>query len=185
MKNLFTCFILWLIQKKNTVRKSTVKSFLKEEKHLADKIYDKLQERELIQKTSKGRFCITEKGRQELFANLVTTDYRFDSNKGPKVLNTLISFFQDIAHPDSQSLSFNEMSFEDFQNKFKKLYFEERKKQELRGVVAIHAQDICMKFANQYPISEKKLSQYFDELKSRGDIFAVEEKGNEMIQWVE
>jgi FMN-dependent NADH-azoreductase len=34
-------------------------------------------------------------------------------------------------------------------------------------------------------ISPKKLSQYFDLLKSNGKIFAVDEKGQELIQWVE
>ncbi|MBD1926430.1 hypothetical protein H6F74_09240 [Trichocoleus sp. FACHB-90] len=170
----------------DTVTKSTVKSYLSAEwKETVDKIYDALQAQELIKQTGKGRLSVTEQGVQALIANLATTDYKFSSVKGPKVLNTLLTCIKEAVNSHSQVMPFKEMTFDEFQEKFKSLYFEERRKQELRGVVAIHSQELCQKFTKHNSISQEKLSQYFELLKSNGKIFAVEEKGNELIQWVE
>ncbi|MFM6454714.1 MAG: hypothetical protein ACKPH7_23245 [Planktothrix sp.] len=171
---------------KDTVIKSTVKSYLaKEWKVRSEQIYDALQTQELIKQASKGRFYVTEQGLQALVTNLATTDYEFSSVKGPKVLNTLLMCIKQAANFHSQVNSSDEMSFDEFQEKFKTLYLEVRQKQELRGVVAIHSKELCDKFMEINPISPNKLSQYFDLLKSNGKIFAVDEKGQELIQWVE
>ena len=77
------------------------------------------------------------------------------------------------------------MDFDTFVEKFKELYFAERKQQELRGVVAIRSQDICQKFSEKNSISQSKLENYFNKLKSTGKVFAVTEKDEELIQWVE
>ena len=61
---------------KDTVIKSTVKSYLaKEWKVRSEQIYDALQTQELIKQASKGRFYVTEQGLQALVTNLATTDY--------------------------------------------------------------------------------------------------------------
>lgn len=77
------------------------------------------------------------------------------------------------------------MDFDTFVEKFKALYIEERKRQELRGVVAIHSQDICKKFIEDNPISQTTLDKHFEMLKSTGKVFAVTEKDDELIQWAE
>ncbi|PHM05650.1 hypothetical protein CK516_39675 [Nostoc sp. 'Peltigera malacea cyanobiont' DB3992] len=77
------------------------------------------------------------------------------------------------------------MDFDTFVEKFKELYFAERKQQELRGVVAIYSRDISLKFRKNHPISESTLDNYFNTLKLTGKVFAVTEKEEEIIQWVE
>ena len=77
------------------------------------------------------------------------------------------------------------MSFDTFVEEFKSLYFEEKKRQELRGVVAIRSHEICQKFIERNPISQATLDKYFHQLKSTGKVFAVTEKDEELIQWVE
>lgn len=170
----------------DTVTKSTVKSYLPSKwKGKAEKIYDALQGQGLIEQISKGRFSVTKQGTEALITNLVSTDYKFDSVKGPKLLNALLVCIKEAAKNHTQGKSHEEMSFNEFQEKFQALYFEERRQQELRGVVAIHSDELCHKFREQNSISQEKLSQYFELLKSTGKIFAVDEKGNELIQWVE
>ena len=167
----------------DTVTKGTVKSYLTQEwKSIAENIYDTLLQQELIKQTSKGRFSLTDQGLEALVIGLATTDYKFDSVKGAKVLNTLVACIKLASNFHEQITSSKEMSFDEFEEKFKKLYFEERRKQELRGVVAIHSQELCKQFEKMYPISENKIAQYFDLLKSEGKIFAVIEKGHELIQ---
>jgi hypothetical protein len=169
-----------------TVTKSAVKSYLmKVWKENAEEIYQTLQEQKLIEPAGRGRFTVTECGEKALITNLGTTAYRFDSVKGPKVLNALLECVGKAAAAPPPSKFAKEITFDEFQEKFKALYFEERRQQELRGVVAIHGQEICQKFIEQSSISEETLHRYFDLLKSMGRILAVTEKGSELIQWVE
>ena len=170
----------------DTVTKGTVKSYLTQEwKSIAENIYDTLLKQELIKQTSKGRFSLTEQGLEALVIGLATTDYKFDSVKGAKVLNTLVACIKLASNFHEQITSSKEMSFDEFEEKFKKLYFEERRKQELEGIVAIHSEDLFQKFMKQNPISQDTINQYFELLKSRGKIFALIEKGHGLIQWVE
>jgi hypothetical protein len=170
----------------DTVTKSTVKSYLPIEwKEKAEKIYDFLQSQGLIKQAGKGRFSLTEQGIEALVSNLAATSYKFNSVKGPKVLNTLLACIKEASEVHPRIGAQGELSFDEFKEKFQALYYEERRQQELRGVVAIHSDELCRKFAQQTSISREKLSQYFDLLKSTGKIFAVNEKGNELIQWVE
>ncbi|WP_143874360.1 hypothetical protein [Nostoc sp. 'Peltigera malacea cyanobiont' DB3992] len=83
------------------------------------------------------------------------------------------------------SVPIEDMDFDTFVEKFKELYFAERKQQELRGVVAIYSRDISLKFRKNHPISESTLDNYFNTLKLTGKVFAVTEKEEEIIQWVE
>lgn len=170
----------------DTVTKGNVKSYLpKAWKGTSEKIYEALQTQKLISPANRGRFAVTKQGVEALVSNLVTTDYKFDSVKGPKVLNTLLACIRKSAEIPHQVGSSKEMSFDEFEQRFKTLYFEERRQQELKGVVAIHSQDICRKFIKQNSISQENLNQYFESLKTSGKLFAVNEEGNELIQWVE
>lgn len=169
-----------------TVTKGVVKSYLaKDWKKNAEEIYQALQQQQLIEVAGRGRFTITERGKKALVTNLGDTDYKFGSSKGAKVLNILLRCVREATEAHLQSKSSGEMTFDDFQEKFKALYFKERSQQEIRGVVAIHSKELCQKFVKQNFISQEQLSQYFELLKSTGKIFSVNEKGNELIQWVE
>ena len=92
--------------------------------------------------------------------------YRFTSIKGPKVLNALIDCFKNASEINSEVTLSQEMSFDEFQDKFKALYFEERRRQEIRGVVAIHSKELRSKFRKESFISDEKISEYFEKLKS-------------------
>ncbi len=166
-----------------TVTQGTVKEHLsKEFQKNADNICETLCQQNFLESPKRRRILVTEEGRKALVANLQTTDYEFDSSKGQKVLNTLLYCLKMTSSKDHV---FEDMDFDTFVEKFKKLYFEERKQQELRGVVAIRSREICQKFIEYNPISQSKLQEYFGMLKSTGKIFAVTEKDEELIQWVE
>jgi hypothetical protein len=170
-----------------TVTQGTVKEHLsKELQKNADKVCETLCQQNLLESPKRRRILITEQGRKTLVENLQSTDYEFDSSKGQKVLNTLLYCIKLTSSKDHvSSAPFQDMDFDTFVEKFKKLYFEERKQQELRGVVVIRSREICQKFIEHNPISQSNLEQYFGQLKSSGQIFAVTEKDEELIQWVE
>lgn len=170
-----------------TVTKGTVKSYLsKELQQEADSIYEALFQGKLIESPKRSRLSVTKNGLKALVSNLQTTEYKFDSNKGPKVLNTVVHCLQLISsETQNTNTSVEEMDFDTFVEKFKALYFEERKRQELQGVVAIRSREICQKFMEHSPISKSSMDKYFNLLKSTRQIFAVTEKDDELIQWVE
>ncbi len=169
-----------------TVTKGKVKEHLsKDQQKNADSIYSVLEQKKLIESPKKSRLAVTEPGLNALVSNLQTTKYKFDSQKGQKVINTVLHCLQ-LASSESQTAPLaEEMDFDSFIEKFKALYLEERKRQELRGVVAIRSQDICKKFMEDNPISQTTLDKYFEMLKSTGKVFAVTEKDDELIQWAE
>ncbi|MEH2144785.1 MAG: hypothetical protein V7K54_21660 [Nostoc sp.] len=170
-----------------TVTQGTVKEHLsKELKKNADDIYNTLYQQNLLESPKRRRISVTEQGRKALVANLQTTDYEFDSSKGQKVLNTLLHCLKLTSLKDYvSSAPIEDMDFDTFVEKFKDLYFSERKQQELRGVVVIRSRDICQKFSDKNYISKSNLDNYFNKLKSTGKIFAVIEQDEELIQWVE
>jgi hypothetical protein len=172
--------------KANTVTKGTVKSYLPIEwRGQAEKSYTVLEAQGLIKHISKGRFSLTEQGLESLVNGLSRADYTFTSVKGPKVLNALLTCLRKTLKTHLPAESLKEMSFDEFQGKFRALYFEERMKQELRGVVAIYSKEILAKFIDENKISQYLLSQYFEQLKSTSKILVVIERGNELMQWVE
>jgi hypothetical protein len=192
MTKLATDHLLYLLytiaySDEGTVTQGTVKRHLsKEQQKNAHKICDTLCQQNLLESPKKSRLSITEQGKKVLVANLQTSDYQFDSSKGKKVLNTLLYCLKITSSEEHTSSEIvDEMDFDTFIGKFKKLYFAERKQQELHGVVAIRSREICQKFMEHNPISQSKLEQYFDQLKVSGQIFAVTEKDEELIQWVE
>ncbi|MGA9382585.1 MAG: hypothetical protein WBV73_27815 [Phormidium sp.] len=171
----------------DTVTMGDVKSHLpKELQKDADRVCDALCQIKLLDSPKTRRISVTEAGKKALIANLLNTDYQFDSQKGAKVVNALLSCLK-LASSGAElsSVADEEMDFETFVEKFKDLYFEERRQQELRGVVAIRSQDICQKFINSNGISETKMKEYFEQLKVTGKLFAVIEKQDELIQWAE
>lgn len=170
-----------------SVTQGTVKEHLsKELQKNADIICNTLCQEDLLESPKRRRISVTEQGIKVLVFNLQTTDYKFDSSKGQKVVNTLLHCFnltyltEHVAY-----LPVQEIEFDTFVEKFKQLYFAERKQQELRGVVAIYSRDICRKFQENNQISQPVLDKYFEQLKLTGKIFAVTEKEEEIIQWVE
>lgn len=170
----------------DTITKGTVKKYLPIEwKDDAEKIYDFLQIQGLIKSSSKGRFSISEEASASLLSTLISTDYTFNAVKGPKVLNTLLGCLKKAAEGSSKAELPQEMTFDEFQNKFKALYFEERRQQEIKGVVAIYSYAIIQKFAEENSISLDQLNKYFDLLKVKKLIFTVIEKDNELMEWAE
>ena len=170
----------------DTITKGSVKKHLPIEwRDQAEEIYDTLQAQELINPSSKGRFSMSEKGSDALILSLKSTNYRFTSIKGPKVLNALIDCFKKASEINSEAPLSQEMSFDEFQDKFKALYFEERRRQEIRGVVAIHSKELRSRFRKESFISDEKISEYFEKLKLTKKILTVIERENELMQWVE
>lgn len=170
----------------DTVTKGTVKSYLLSEwKGKAEKIYDALQTQGLIRQTSKGRLSVTKQGVEALVSNLAVTDYKFDSVKGPKVLNTLLDCLRKAAEAHPQAKSLKEITFDEFQEQFKALYFKERKQQSLKGVVAIRRREISQAFIGQHSISQQEFEKYFEMLRSKGEISVTEGGEDELIEWVE
>lgn len=166
----------------NTVTKSTVKSYLPTTyKGESEKIYEFLRLGELIQQTSKGRFSVTEQGKQALLQNLSFTDYHFDSIKGPKVLNTLLRFIKQAI----ESPSWEDMTFDEFREKFKSLYFEERKAKSLTGVAIVRKREISKQFINKYSISQDLFEKHFETLTSTREIIIRERRDDKLIEWVE
>ncbi len=193
MTELSTEQLLYLLytfaySQERTVTKGTVKSYLsKKDCQNTVEICDSLCNLNLIESPKRGRISITEMGIKILIINLQKTEYKFTSIKGPKILNALIYCLK-LASKYSQTeqnVENKDMDFETFVEKFKKLYLEERQRQELQGVVAIRSQEICQKFLENYHISEPQLEKYFEQLKSNDLVFAVRENNKELIQWVE
>lgn len=187
MNQLSTVQLLYLLYAQaysdgGTVTKSVVKSYLsKELQKEVEQTYQALIEQKLIESPKKNRLSVTFLGKKILASNLQITKYRFHSVKGRKVINTLLECLQQIS---SESNS-EEMDFDTYVEKFKTLYFEERKRQELLGVVAIYSRVIRQKLYEHNPISQILLDKYFEKLKSTGKVFAVTEKDEELIQWAE
>jgi hypothetical protein len=184
-----TLYLLYTVaySDEGTVTQGTVKEHLsKELKKNADDIYNTLYQQNLLESPKRRRISVTEEGRKALVTNLQTTDYKFDSSKGQKVLNTLLHCLKLTSLKDYvSSVPIEDMDFDTFVEKFKELYFAERKQQELQGVVAIYSRDIGLKFRDNHPISQSTLDKYFNTLKLTGKVFAVTEKEEEIIQWVE
>jgi hypothetical protein len=192
MSQLSTVQLLYLLyadaySNEGTVTKSVVKSYLsKELQKEAEQCYEGLIERKLIESSKKNRLSVTTLGKQILASNLQTTKYRFDSVKGPKVINIFIEYLQQVSSDSGNSSSnIEDIDFDIYVEKFKALYFEERKRQELLGVVAIYSRVIRQKFHENHPISQTVSDKYFERLKSDGKIFTVTEKNEELIQWAE
>ncbi|NET47124.1 hypothetical protein [Okeania sp. SIO2B3] len=168
-----------------TVTRSTVRNHLsKKHRPNAKQVCESLCELKLLESPKRGRIKVTEMGMKALVINLQTTEYKFRSNKGAKLLNALMACLKLAAKYNQINYQNEDMDFETFLEKFEKLYFEERSRQELRGFVAIRSQEICQNFKDKNYISESNLKKYFEQLKSQDIVFAVVEDNEEIIEWV-
>ncbi|MEB3343663.1 hypothetical protein [Okeania sp.] len=174
-----------------TVTKGNVKINLaklsKEYGKNAAQICESLFEKGLLESPKRHRIRMTEMGMEVLVINLQRTEYEFTSVKGPKILNALMSCLKLVSKYGEidKKVVDEDIDFETFVEKFEKLYFEERRVQELRGIVVIRSQEICQKFMEENNISESSLKKYFEKLKSDGIVFAVVEDNEELIEWVD
>jgi hypothetical protein len=170
----------------DTVTKGRVKSLLpKDCKSNADKIYEDLQKKKLVeQKKNKYRFEVTEQGKQVLLSNLIITDYKFDTSKGPKITNALLRHLKKLANDSPQAIS-SEMNFPDFQEKFKRIFFETRKIQSLKGVAVVRKQELVKSAIAKLSMSQGEIEEYFEILRSKGEISVTEGRDDELVEWVE
>jgi hypothetical protein len=76
-----------------------------------------------------------------------------------------------------------QISYAKFEKDFKEFYNEEKRKQELQGVVAIKRNKLLDDYAKKNGISRQQLDNHFESLKTNGKIFSVKEKGEELFQW--
>ena len=77
------------------------------------------------------------------------------------------------------------MPYKQFESKFKTDYKEERRRQELRGVVAIRTKEMKALFTEKHNISGDEFDKRFNELKKKNKVFTVIEKQDELMQWAE
>ncbi|NEP39837.1 MAG: hypothetical protein F6K35_11580 [Okeania sp. SIO2H7] len=183
---LYLLYSFAYLEKGGTVTQGNVKRHLPSKLQKdAQNLGDSLLELELLESPKKSRWKITEKGKRTLVENLQNTDYKFTSSKGYKVLNALLECMKLASEYSELNPPTEEMDIETFEEKFKELYFAERKRQELRGVVAIRTRNIRKKFLEENQISSSKFDRYFETLKSDGKIFAVIEQDEELIEWKE
>jgi hypothetical protein len=169
-----------------TVTKSTVKSYLSSEhKKKAASLYDVLQSAGFIKPASKGRFSVTEEGVEALVMNLAITDYQFDSVKGPKILNALLTCIRKAAEIQPQVSTLAGMTFDEFHEQFKLLYFKVRKQQSLQGVIAIRKREISKTFIMQNSISQQEFEKHFEMLRVKGEISVTEGGEDKLIEWTE
>jgi hypothetical protein len=85
----------------------------------------------------------------------------------------------------TQSSFLEDMTFDEFKDKFKTLYFEERKAKSLTGVAIVRKREIYKQFINKYSISQDKFEENFETLKSTREITVTEGRDDELIEWVE
>ena len=183
---LYLLYSFAYLEKGGTVTLGNVKKHLPSNiQQYAQNIGDSLLELELLESPKRSRLGITEKGMRTLVENLHNTDYKFKSSKGYKVLNALLECMRLASEYSDLTSPTEEMDIETFEEKFKELYFAERKRQELRGVVAIRTRNIRKKFLEDNQISSSKFDRYFETLKLDGKIFAVIEQDDELIEWKE
>ncbi|GAB4375909.1 MAG: hypothetical protein Kow00121_22170 [Elainellaceae cyanobacterium] len=180
-----------------TVLQSVVKEALARDKKTLDKkqlektvssIQEKLIELELIEipKTKGKRLAITDNGIKVLVVNLAETDYEFKTQKGEKLLNTLIHCIRLAMNVEDNSLfEVENFDYDMFLKDFKSLYFEERQRQELDGVVAIRRKDITQKFTQKYNMSDEVFNKYFDKLTADKKIFITASKEDNLIHLAE
>lgn len=186
-EQLLYLFYVFAYSDGDSITLGNIKRYLpKEFKNNANQICKDLCQKDFLESPKKQRVSMTTQGKSILVENLQTTDYQFKTNKGCKVVNALLECLKLAASENkATSETIAEMDFETFIEKFKELYFQERKRQEKHGLAVIRSQDICQQFIEEHSILQKTLNQYFERLKSEGQVFAVIEKDEEIIQWSE
>ena len=141
---------------------------------------DKAIERITI--SNRTQFRMTQRGEHTLVEGLKNKDLQVRTNTEKALLKLFLKVSTNFSTIENEP----EMDFENFTVRFKEIYFEERKIQELRGgAVVIRSKEICQKFSQRYPISEPSLKTNFNLLKENDKIFSVVEMNEELIQWSE
>jgi hypothetical protein len=77
------------------------------------------------------------------------------------------------------------MPYKQFESKFETEYREEKKRQELRGVVAIRTNEMKALFTKKHNISDNDFDDLFDKLKKSKKLFTVIENKQELMQWAD
>ena len=75
------------------------------------------------------------------------------------------------------------MPYKQFESKFESEYREERKRQELRGVIAVKTNQMKTIFTKKYNISDDNFDDLFDKLKKSKKLYTVIENKTELMQW--
>ncbi|MDX2216702.1 MAG: hypothetical protein SFY66_25785 [Oculatellaceae cyanobacterium bins.114] len=176
---------------KGTATKGTVKkALLRDNKGLPEKkiesAYTSLLKKELIEAGRNSQILITSNGIDSLISGLSATNYRFESDKKKvfKVLNGVLNCFNKAGQSEFR---FYEIDFEEFSKNFKELYFEEKKRQEIKGVVAISKQDIYRLFQQDkgLNVNRETWEEYFNKLKSLEKISISKGEEDDLIHWVD
>ena len=186
-EQLLYLFYVFAYSDEDSITLGNIKRYLpKEFKNNADQICQELCQKDLLESPKKQRVSMTTQGKSILVKNLQTTDYQFKTNKGCKVVNALLECLKLAASENkATSETIEDMNFETFIEKFKELYFKQRKAQEMKGVVSISKTKIFQEFRKNYPLEESQLEQYFEQLKSEGIILSALGRNDELINWVE
>ncbi len=160
----------------DTVTKGSVKSHLpKEWKEKAEEIHAHLEKLGMIErKTKRGRFLLKADGYKALLKNLSTTDYKFETIAGAKVLNALL---------DCLKKSTVEMTKDEFLIKINDMY-NETIRSSRTGTMAADGKKICQKIADRYSVPIETVTQHYEALKKEEKIFAKEDTGVEQILWI-
>jgi len=152
------------------------------------RISDALLDRKLIDLPKRGRILVTKAGTHSLISSLrATSNPLFYAPKGEKILNTLVHCIKLTAADSAMHSDTEMMNFETFREKFKQMYYEERRKQEMEGIVVIYKSNLLDKFykANRHSISVELVSEYFDELRTIGEISVSKGEKDELLHWAE
>lgn len=155
-----------------------------------------------ISEDKKDVFLITETGINLLRSKLVDGKFNFqhdDSTPDPKKLgetkkvgqigakfgDVLLKWIREEGSSKRGEPNEIIMDFEKFILQFKEVYLNERKSQEIGGASVIYKKDICEKFVSHTPIPQSLLDEYYNKLKTSGNILTVVGRDGEMIQWVD
>ena len=128
-------------------------------------------------KDNKKIFSVMEKGEELLSWVGVQTPKK--QGKQPKAKS---SKTKDLV-AGQKAIKEKQISYAKFEIDFKEFYNEEKRKQELQGVVAIKRNKLLDDYAKKNGISRQQLDSHFESLKTNGKVFSVKEKGEELFQW--
>ncbi|MCT7996182.1 hypothetical protein [Laspinema olomoucense] len=195
MVNLSTGELLYLLyafayteEEQKSVTQGTVKRYLpKSYRTEAGTICESLLEQKFLDSPKLRRVTVSLSGKEALVTNLQTTDYEFTTVKGSRVVNALMACLKLTASFGKMGEISQEkdLGFQEFVEKFKKFYFEERKRQSLAGTYVMREKEILQKFSQEYNISGDLLQRYYKRLQEEGLISVVQGREDKNLQWVE
>jgi hypothetical protein len=140
-----------------------------------DKAIEKITTSRVIQ------FRMTQSGEHTLVEGLKNKDFQVRTNTEKALLKLFLKISTNFSTIENEP----EMDFETFAVRFKEIYLEVYNIEELRGAIVIYKKEVCDRFISRFPISNTLIVTYFERLKTTGQIFVVQGRDGEMIQWVE